>query len=92
MSLNIVKCVLTHLALFCAIQLAFLYVAKITTGQILASKLVSNSLNVRITAGETNMMFRHWFLPHIASLAGYNIYIVNFRHSYAVVLVKWALS
>ena len=38
-------------------------------------------------AGETNMMFGHWFPPHIASLAGYNNYIVNFRHSYAVVLV-----
>ena len=28
-------CLLRHLALFCAIQLGFLYVVKITTGQIL---------------------------------------------------------
>ena len=80
-------CLLTLLALFCAIQLGFLYVVKITTGRTLDSKFVPNSLNVRSTAGETNMMFGHWFPPHIASLAGYNNYIVNFRHSYAVVLV-----
>ena len=41
---------LTHLALFCAIQLGFLYVVKITTGQTLDSKFVPNSLNVRTTA------------------------------------------
>ena len=78
---------LNTLALFCAIQLGFLYVVKKTTGQTLDSKFVPNSLNVRTTAGETNLMFGHWFLPHIASLAGYNNYIVNIRHSYAVVLV-----
>ena len=50
-------------------------------------KFVPNSLNVRTTAGETGMMFGHWFPPHIASLAGYNNYIVNFRYSYAVFLV-----
>ena len=80
-------CFLTLLALFCAIQLGFLYVVKITTGQTLDSKFVPNSLNVRTTAGEKNVMFGHWFPPHITSLAGYNNYIVNFRHSYAVVLV-----
>ena len=80
-------CLLTLLTLFCAIQLGFLYVFKIAAGHTLDSKFVPNSLNVRTTAGETNMMFGHWFPPHIASLAGYNNYIVNFRHSYAVVLV-----
>ena len=80
-------CLLTHLALFYAIQLGFLYVVKITTGQTLDSKFVANSPNVRTTAGETNMTFGHWFPTHIASLAGYNNCIVNFRHSYAVVLV-----
>ena len=43
---------------------------KITTCQTLDSKFVPNSLNERTTAGETNMMFGHWFPPHIASLAG----------------------
>ena len=32
---------------------------KVTTGQTLDSKFVPNSLNVRTTAGETNMMFGH---------------------------------
>ena len=58
---------------------------KITTGQTLDSKFVPNSLNVRTTAGETGMLSGHWFLSHITSLAGYINYIVNVRHSYAVV-------
>ena len=49
---------------------------------------VPNSLNVRTTAGETGMLFGHWFPPHIISLAGYINYIVNVRHSYAVVSIK----
>ena len=49
---------------------------------------VPNSLNVRTTAGETGMLFGHWFPPHITSLAGYINYIVNVRHSYAVVSIK----
>ena len=44
-------CLFTLLALVCAIQLGFLYVVKITTGQTLDSKFVPNSLNVRTTAG-----------------------------------------
>ena len=43
---------------------------------------VPNSLNVCTTAGETGMLFGHWFPPHITSLAGYINYIVNVRHSY----------
>ena len=65
---------------------------KITTGQTLDSNFVPNSLNVRTTAGETGMLSGHWFLPHITSLAGYINYIVNFRHSYAVVSIKSTVS
>ena len=61
---------------------------KITTGQTLDSKFVLKSLNVRTTAGETGMLSGHWFLPHITSLAGYINYIVNVRHSHAVVSIK----
>ena len=61
---------------------------KVTTGQTLDSKFVPNSLNVRTTAGETGMLFGHWFPPHITSLAGYINYMVNVRHSYAVVSIK----
>ena len=53
---------------------------------------VPNSLNVRTTAGETGMLFGHWFPPHITSLAGYITYIVNVRHSYAVVSLKSTIS
>ena len=53
---------------------------------------VPNSLNVRTTAGETGMLFGHWFPPHITSLAGYINYIVNVRHSYAVVSIKSTIS
>ena len=53
---------------------------------------VPNSLNVCTTAGETGMLFGHWFLPHITSLAGYINYIVNVRHSYAVVSIKSTIS
>ena len=65
---------------------------KITTGQTLDSKFVPNSLNVRITAGETGMLSGHWFPPHITSLAGYINYMVNVRHSYAVVSIKSTIS
>ena len=65
---------------------------KITTGQTLDSKFVPNSLNVRTTAGETNMLSGHWFPPHITSMAGYINYIVNVRHSYAVVSIKSTFS
>ena len=58
---------------------------KITTGQTLDSKFVPNSLNVLTTAGETGMLSGNWFPPHITSLAGYINYMVNFRHTYAVV-------
>ena len=65
---------------------------KVTTGQTLDSKFVPNSLNVSTTAGETTgMLFGHWFPPHITSLAGYINYMVNVRHSYAVVLIKIVL-
>ena len=53
---------------------------------------VPNSLNVLTTAGETGMLFGHWFPPHITSLAGYINYIVNVRYSYAVVSIKSAIS
>ena len=65
---------------------------KITTGHTLDSKFVPNSLNVRTTAGVAGMLSGHWFPPHITSLAGYINYIVNVRHSYAVVSIKSTIS
>ena len=40
----------------------------LTAGHTLDSKCMPNSLNVRTTAREMNMMFGHWFPPHIAWL------------------------
>ena len=53
-----------------------------------------NSFNVHTTAGETGMLFGHWFPSHINSLAGYINCIVNVRHSYTyvVVIIKSFLS
>ena len=59
----------------------------LTTGQTLDPMFVPNNLYVRTTAGETSMMFGHKFPPHIASLAGYNYYIVNVWHSSVVILI-----
>ena len=59
----------------------------LSTGRTFDSKFVPNGLNVHKTAGETNMLFGHWFPPHIASLAIYINYIVNVRHSFAAVLI-----
>ena len=53
---------------------------------------VPNRLNVRTTAGETGVLFGHWFPPHITSLAWYINYIVNVRHSYLVVSFKSTIS
>ena len=76
------------------VLLGFLHVVQyiLTTCQTFDSKFVLNNLNVRTTAVETDMLFGHWFPPHITSLAGFNIYKVNVRHSNAIVLFKCALS